>query len=267
MPFGLLFPPKPGKRGGKPVQIELEGIEFVYRRPGGLTTPVLGDFDLTVEHGSVHALVGPSGCGKTTVLRLLAGLETVTRGRIQFSGARSREHLTAFVFQTPRLIPWWTVERNVAIGAEFRVSPELHRKLAEFHTEQVGLGELRERLPPTLSRGQQTRAGLGRGLAHDAEVLLLDEPFVNLDAIARRRLYQEFETYWQLDPHTTVLVTHDVEEAVNLADRVSVMSAHPGPLVETVEVDAPRPRAGLDPAHPGLRAALDRVWGLLERGG
>jgi ABC-type nitrate/sulfonate/bicarbonate transport system ATPase subunit len=247
------------------VQIELKAVEFVYRRSDGPSTLVLKDFDLTVEHGSVHAVVGPSGCGKTTLLRLMAGLETATRGGIQFRGERHRDYLTSFVFQTPRLIPWWTVERNVAIGAEFRVSPELHRKLADFHTEQVGLAQFRDRLPPTLSRGQQTRVGLGRGLAHDAEVLLLDEPFVNLDAIARRRLYQEFETYWQLDPHTTVLVTHDVEEAVNLADRVSVMSAHPGPLVETVEVAAPRPRAGLDPAQPGLRAALARIWSLLER--
>jgi ABC-type nitrate/sulfonate/bicarbonate transport system ATPase subunit len=247
------------------VRIELDSVEFVYRSVGERRQRVLTDLSLTVEKGSVHAVVGPSGCGKTTLLRLIAGLEEPTGGKIRFVGDQRRQHLTSFVFQTPRLIPWWTVERNVAIGAEFNRSRELHQKVAEFHTKQVGLGALRRRLPPTLSRGQQTRVGLGRGLAHDAEVLLLDEPFVNLDAISRRNLYQEFETYWQLDPHTTVLVTHDVEEAVNLADRVSVMARSPGPLLETIEVDAGRPRAELPPDHPGLRSALDRIWALLLR--
>ena len=128
----------------------------------------------------------------------------------------------------------------------------------------MGLGELAERFPHTLSRGQQTRVGLGRGLAHDGEVLLLDEPFVNLDAISRGRLYGEFETYWQLDPHTSVVVTHDVDEAVGLADRVSVMRSGPGPILETVEVDAGRPRSELSPGHAGIRAAIARVWTLLE---
>ncbi len=246
------------------MRVEVRGLGFVYRSPQGLTTPVISDLDLTVESGAVHAIVGASGCGKTTLLRLVAGLESPGRGTVEFRGERRRENLTSFVFQSPRLIPWWTVERNVAIGSEFSKAPSLHQKVARFHTQQVGLGEMAGRYPLTLSRGQQTRVGLGRGLAHDAEVLLLDEPFVNLDAISRRRLYDEFETYWQLDPHTTVLVTHDVEEAVNLADRVSVMRSGPGPVLETVEVDAARPRSDLPPGHPGVRAAIGRVWSLLE---
>lgn len=246
------------------MRVEVRGLGFVYRSSQSVVTPVISDLDLIVENGAVHAIVGPSGCGKTTLLRLIGGLESPGRGTIEFMGERRRENLTSFVFQSPRLIPWWTVERNVAIGSEFNKAPSLHRKVAEFHTRQVGLGDMAERFPRTLSRGQQTRVGLGRGLAHDAEVLLLDEPFVNLDAISRRRLYDEFETYWQLDPHTTVLVTHDVEEAVNLADRVSVMRSGPGPLLETVEIDAERPRSDLPPGHAGIRAAIARVWGLLE---
>lgn len=246
------------------MRVEVRGLGFVYRSSQSVVTPVISDLDLIVENGAVHAIVGPSGCGKTTLLRLIGGLESPGRGTVEFMGERRRENLTSFVFQSPRLIPWWTVERNVAIGSEFNKAPSLHRKVAEFHTRQVGLGDMAERFPRTLSRGQQTRVGLGRGLAHDAEVLLLDEPFVNLDAISRRRLYDEFETYWQLDPHTTVLVTHDVEEAVNLADRVSVMRSGPGPVLETVEVDAARPRSDLPPGHAGIRAAIARVWGLLE---
>ncbi|MGH8927975.1 MAG: ABC transporter ATP-binding protein [Acidimicrobiia bacterium] len=247
------------------MRVDIHDLGFVYRSPGGpVGTHALSDLALIVESGSVHALVGPSGCGKTTLLRLLAGLEVPDRGFIDFVGHQRREHLTSFVFQTPRLIPWWTVERNVAIGSEFRHSEAMYRKVAEFHTKQVGLAEMAHRYPATLSRGQQTRVGLGRGLAHDAEVLLLDEPFVNLDAISRRRLYEEFETYWQLDPHTTVLVTHDIEEAVKLADRVSVMRASPGPLLETVEIEAERPRAELPPGHAGIRSAIGRIWTLLE---
>ena len=246
------------------MRVEVRGLGFVYRSQRGAVTPVLSDLDLAVDSGAVHAIVGSSGCGKTTLLRLIGGLESPGRGAVDFHGVRRRDNLTSFVFQSPRLIPWWTVQRNVAIGSEFSQAPDLHQKVAKFHTRQVGLGDMAERYPLTLSRGQQTRVGLGRGLAHDAEVLLLDEPFVNLDAISRRRLYDEFETYWQLDPHTTILVTHDVAEAVNLADRVSVMRPGPGPIIETVEVDAPRPRSDLRPGHAGIRAAVGRIWSLLE---
>jgi NitT/TauT family transport system ATP-binding protein len=249
------------------VRVEVRGLGFVYRSAQGVVTPVISDLDLTIDNGAVHAIVGVSGCGKTTLLRLIGGLESPGRGSIEFHGQRRRDNLTSFVFQSPRLIPWWTVQRNVAIGSEFSKAPSLHQKVAEFHTRQVGLEEMAERYPHTLSRGQQTRVGLGRGLAHDAEILLLDEPFVNLDANSRRRLYGEFETYWQLDPHTTILVTHDVEEAVNLADRVSVMRPGPGPIIETVEVDASRPRADLSQGHAGIRAAIGRIWSLLEDSG
>lgn len=203
--------------------------------------------------------------GKSTVLRLIEGLETPVRGSIEFLGERRHPNRTALVFQTPRLIPWWTVERNVAIGSEFKELPEeMYERIADFHTSQVGLDDVRGRHPHALSHGQKTRAGLGRGLAYDADVMLLDEPFSHLDALARRRMYDEFETFWQLSPRTTVLVTHDVEEAVGLADRVSVMRGLPGPLVATVEVDAGRPRGGISPADPGIRAAIGEVWRALE---
>lgn len=246
------------------MRVEMRDVSFAYRGQDGVT-PVLTAFDLTIQEGSVHALLGPSGCGKSTVLRLMGGLEEPGRGSIEFVGRRRRPNRTALVFQTPRLIPWWTVERNVAIGSEFTDLPdEMYDKIADFHTRQVGLDEVRKRRPHTLSHGQRSRAGLGRGLAYDADVMLLDEPFAHLDALSRQRLYDEFETFWQISPRTTVLVTHDVEEAVGLADRVSVMGRHPGPLVETVEVDAGRPRQDLSPAHPGIRAAIGAVWRALE---
>jgi NitT/TauT family transport system ATP-binding protein len=247
------------------VRVEIKGLGFSYGPATGPATKVLRRLDLTVEHGSVHAVVGPTGCGKSTLLRLIAGLEKAATGTISMLGERRRANLTAVVFQNPRLIPWWTVERNVGIGSEFTEQPpSMYKKVTDFYTRQVGLGLLKRRLPHTLSLGQQTKAALGRGLAHDAEVLLLDEPFVHLDAISRRRFHEEFETYWHLDPHTTIFVTHDVEEAVMLSDRVSVMRGGPGPLIDTVEVDTERPRSDISPADSGLRSAIASVWRALE---
>ena len=158
------------------------------------------------------------------------------------------------------------MERNIAISAEFRGKPELlYGKVRDYHMKLMKLDEVRGRRPDELSLGQQTMAGVGRGLAHDAEVLLLDEPFAHLDAINRRRLQIEFESHWSLDPRTILLVTHDVDEAVMLADRVSIMRQGPGALVDTVEVDAERPRADVSPVHPGIRSATAWVWDALER--
>lgn len=246
------------------MNVRITNLGFTYG--GEVPTRVLSDVDLEVTSGSVHAVVGPNGCGKSTLLRIVAGLEQPTSGRVEFVGPQRHEKKTALVFQDPRLLPWWTVERNVAISAEFSEKPnDVYLRIRDFHTRRMGLGAVRAQKPDTLSLGQQTMAGLGRGIAHDAEVLLLDEPFTHLDAINRRKLHEEFETHWQLDPRTILLVTHDVDEAITLADRVSVMRGGPGPLIDTIEVDAPRPRVGISPAHPGLRSATTWVWDALER--
>ena len=246
------------------MNVRITNLGFTYG--GAVHTRVLSDVDLEVRSGSVHAVVGPNGCGKSTLLRIVAGLEKPTAGRVEFVGPQRHEKKTALVFQDPRLLPWWTVERNVAISAEFSEKPnDVYLKIRDFHTRRMGLGRVRAQKPDTLSLGQQTMAGLGRGIAHDAEVLLLDEPFAHLDAINRRKLHEEFETHWQLDPRTILLVTHDVDEAITLADRVSVMRGGPGPLIDTIEVDAGRPRVGISPTHPGLRSATTWVWDALER--
>ena len=246
------------------MNIRITNLGFAYG--GEAPTRVLSGLDLEVKSGSVHAVIGPNGCGKSTLLRIVAGLEKPSTGSVEFVGPQRHEKKTALVFQDPRLLPWWTVERNVAISAEFSEKPEdVYHKIRDFHTRRMGLGRVRAQRPDTLSLGQQTMAGLGRGIAHDAEVLLLDEPFTHLDALNRRKLHEEFETHWQLDPRTILLVTHDVDEAVTLADRVSVMRGGPGPLIDTIEVDAQRPRVGISPIHPGLRSATTWVWDALER--
>jgi ABC-type nitrate/sulfonate/bicarbonate transport system ATPase subunit len=243
------------------VKVELRSVSFRY--PG--SDPVLADLDLTVADGSVHAIVGPNGCGKTTLLRLVARLEQPTQGSIEFVGTRRHANLTAMVFQDPRLIPWWTVGRNVGIGPEFaEVERGMLAHIRDFYSSLFGLGGLAERLPNMLSRGQQSRAGLGRAFAHEAEVLLMDEPFTHIDIPSRRRILGQLEATWIKSPRTTIFVTHDIEEAVLIGDRVSVMSRHPGPIVDTIEVDAERPRFDLPATHPGLRSAVSRTWDALE---
>ena len=249
------------------MDVEIRGVGFAYRSKSGFTE-VLRDLDVVVSSGSFHALVGPSGCGKSTLLKLVAGLEEPAAGTVEVVGRQRHEHATALVFQTPRLLPWWNIERNVGIGLEFSGKPRsLYEHVKDFYTAHVGLGGLGKRHPGTLSLGQQSRAGIGRALAHDADVMLLDEPFAHLDAIGRRKIQTDLERMWDLDPRTTLMVTHDIEEAVMLADRVSVMSAGPGPLVETVEVDAGRPRFTRRLDDPGVRSAMRRVWEALERSG
>jgi ABC-type nitrate/sulfonate/bicarbonate transport system ATPase subunit len=244
------------------MRLQIRGLSHRYEDSG---TPALSALDLDVVSGSVHAIVGPNGCGKSTLLRIVAGVMEPTSGRVDFVGDRRRENMSALVFQEPRLLPWWNVERNVAIGPEFGPKPSsLYRKVRDFYTKQVGLDRVRYQKPDELSLGQQTMAGLGRGLAHDSDVVLLDEPFAHVDAIARRHLREEFETHWQLDPRTVLLVTHDVEEAVLMSDRVSVMSRSPGPLIATIEVDVERPRIDAPLDHPGLLAAMSAVWTALE---
>jgi len=246
--------------------LEIDSVSFSYSDKNRGDTHVLDRFDLRVESESVHAIVGPSGCGKSTLLRLVAGLERPTRGEVRFVGPRRHAQDRALVFQDPTLIPWWTVGRNLGIGIEFDTTrSSIYSKVRDFTAQRVGLGGLADRLPGTLSRGQQTRVGIGRALAYDADVMLLDEPFTHLDAVAARRLREEFETHWQLDPRTYVLVTHDIEEAVLLADRVSVMSLAPAHVVETIEVDVGRPRTVDALTEPGSRAAIARIWDVLDR--
>jgi ABC-type nitrate/sulfonate/bicarbonate transport system ATPase subunit len=214
----------------------------------------------------VHSIVGPSGCGKSTLLRLIGGLERPDQGTITLRGTPSATNRVALVFQDPTLLPWWSVGRNVAIGAEFdRRRRPLYERIRNFNLDRVGLRHLAHRRPNTLSLGQQTRASIGRALAHDADVTLLDEPFVHLDAMAKRRIWDEFETHWQLQPRTYVLVTHDIEEAVLLSDRITVLSgSNPTSVVETIDVGLARPRRSGSITEPSFRAALAQVWEAVD---
>lgn len=225
---------------------------------------VLEDVSLSVPPGQFVSLVGPSGCGKSTLLRLVAGLDHPVAGSIFLDG---REVTgpgpgCGFVFQDPTLLPWLTVERNVALGpriAKVDQDPAWRSRVDEM-IEVVGLGEFRESLPAQLSGGMAQRASLARALVTRPDVLLLDEPLGKLDALTRASLQQQIGRLWAAQGFTALMVTHDVEEALLLSDRVIVLSQRPATVVADVTVDLPRPRRTEDPALVELRS---HVLGLL----
>ena len=251
------------------MRVIIDDLEFAYPEDRDVPTNIFDSFDLTIESRSVHAIVGPSGSGKSTLLRLVAGLERPLAGEVRFEGTRTAPKQTAFVFQDPLLVPWWSVGRNVGIGVEFDEERSgIYGKLKAFNLERVGLSRLAKRLPHTLSRGQQTRASIARAMAFDADVMLLDEPFVHLDVVTKKRLWEEFETHWQLEARTYVLVTHDIEEAILLADRVTVLSrVLPTRIIDTIEVGMRRPRDPSQMTGPDFRSAVGSVWDALEDAG
>lgn len=250
------------------MDVDLRALDFGYTSSTGAEW-VFRNFDFSVRSQTMHSIVGPSGCGKSTLLRLVAGLENPAGGSIELRGTPTAAQRTALVFQNPTLLPWWDVGRNVGLGVEFdKNRGELYEKIRSYSVDRVGLRDLIRRRPGTLSRGQQTKTAIGRAMAFDADVTLLDEPFVHLDAMTKRHMWSEFETHWQLEARTYILVTHDIEEAVLLSDFITVLSGStPTSIVETIEVGIARPRSLDAMTDPAFRAAVARVWEALESGG
>lgn len=211
----------------------------------GATLTALDDVSLDIAEGEFVTIVGASGCGKSTLLRLGAGLDTPTSGFVGHAGRPVTEPSLerGIVFQEPRLFPWLTVARNIALGLENSGLPNAEKKrLVESHLELVGLSAFANAYPHQLSGGMAQRAGIARGLVNRPNALFLDEPFGALDAITKTRLQDELQDIWAKERITMVLVTHDVEEAVYLGDRVVVMSPQPGRIRDIIPVELPRPR-------------------------
>lgn len=229
----------------------------------------LEEVSFSVSRGEFVCLIGPSGCGKSTLLRIVAGLIPPTEGEILLEGRPRRlpSSQVGLVFQEPTLLPWRTVRGNVALPLQMRgvTDREVDRRTAELLT-LVGLSDFGDEYPANLSGGMAQRAAIARALAQHPELLLLDEPFGSLDAITRERMASELLRIWEQKHRTVLMVTHSVEEAALLSDRVVVLSARPGHVVDIVEVPLPRPRSPAMLSSSELQSVAQRLrerlfWG------
>jgi len=228
---------------------------------------VLKGFDLSVRDGEFLSLLGPSGCGKSTFLNILAGLVPQSSGDIRVDGepVSAARHKLGVVFQGYALFPWRTVRKNVETGLEIRrVSRAQRRAEAEHYLRLVGLLDFADHYPHQLSGGMRQRVAIARALAYGPEVLLMDEPFGALDAQTRESLQQELLGIWEKNAKTVVFVTHSIDEAIFLSDRVAVMGRGPGRVKEIIDVDLPRPRDASLRHCAAFIALRQRAWESLS---
>ncbi len=244
--------------------LSARGVQMEYRdRQSGKRLLALENVDLDVPDGAFVSLLGPSGCGKSTFLKIVNGLLRQTSGEIKLHRvAKGRED--AMVFQDASLFPWYTVTDNVAYGLVCAgVSRKAARERVQPFIDLVGLGGFGDKYPYQLSGGMQQRANLARALAVDAAILLMDEPFASLDAQTRELMQAELLRIWNAARKTVVFVTHQIDEAVFLSDRVVVMAARPGRVIADITIDLPRPRELSVKRTPLFQDYGERIWGLL----
>jgi NitT/TauT family transport system ATP-binding protein len=224
--------------------ISITGVTKQYQR-GSTKTTALSEVNIQVEDGEFIAIVGPSGCGKSTLMRLIAGLHTPSTGGITIAGKPVTGPVTdvGIVFQSPVLLEWLKTLDNVLFQADMRgLDVEKYRERALALLQQVGLEDFGHCYPHELSGGMRQRASIARALLHDPAMLLMDEPFGALDALTREQMRLDLEALWMSTKKTVFFITHSVDEAVLLADRVLVMSARPGKIEREIRIDMPRPR-------------------------
>jgi ABC-type nitrate/sulfonate/bicarbonate transport system ATPase subunit len=228
-------------------RLELHIKQKSYRAATGGRLQVLGEISIALARGEVAALVGPSGCGKTTLLRIIMGLDRDFQGIVSLP-ANCR---LGVVFQEPRLLPWWTVDQNIRLAA-----PQASAKALSALYASLDLTEHRQHYPRELSLGLARRVALARAFAIEPDLLILDEPFVSLDAPLAERLRAELVELVSRRPVTTLLVTHSIDEAIGLADRVFLLSASPARIIADVPIEHPRSARSADE----IAAIANRVW-------
>jgi NitT/TauT family transport system ATP-binding protein len=248
------------------MKIVSRNVTKIYPTPRG-DTVALDDFSLDVAEGEFVCVVGPSGCGKSTYLRILAGLDTCTSGSVHIEpGADSRKPRNSVVFQEYAVFPWKSVLDNVAFGLQMRGIAKAEREArARRWLERVGLARFAGHYPHQISGGMKQRVGIVRALVNDPEVLLMDEPLGALDAQTRIVLQDELLRIWEETRKTVVYITHSLDEAILLGDRVILMSAHPGRLLATFDIDLPRPRTIATMNSARFAEFRGAIWELLGK--
>ncbi len=246
-------------------KLSARGLSMVFAADGK-QTHVLDDVSLDVNEGEFICLLGPSGCGKSTLLNMVAGFLAPTAGEVHIDGERVRgpDPRRVFVFQERGVFPWLTVEQNIGFGLR-ALSPQKRAEVIEHYVQLVGLRGFEGAYPHELSGGMKQRVEVARALAVNPDMLYLDEPFGALDSITRIQMRSELLRIWQAERKTILFVTHDIEESVQLADRVVVMSARPAKIRRIVEIDVPRPRDLSSPRYLELRDSIFEEIGLAHR--
>ena len=248
------------------VKLELSNISMLYTQRGRRFA-ALRDVSLRVETGEFISIVGASGCGKTTLLRIVDGLISPTHGEVSVDGRTVTRPGPdrGFVFQQDALFPWRTVRDNIVFGLEVQGRPRrLARARAEELIRLVGLSGFEQHFPHELSGGMRQRANLARALTIDPDILLMDEPFAALDAQTREIMQAELLRIWERGQKTVLFVTHQIDEAVYLADRVVVMTSRPGQIKAVLDVNIPRPRDLSVKRLPEFLAIVDEIWKMIE---
>ena len=247
-------------------QISVEGVSHTYRPPTGRPVLALDDISLDIRRREFIALLGPSGCGKSTLLYLIGGFLPIEKGRITVAQKPvvSPGPDRGIIFQHFALFPWKTVRSNVLYGLErMRLPRKERRQRAQSFIDLVGLGGFEDSYPAQLSGGMKQRAAIARTLAIDPEILLMDEPFGALDSQTRSLMQAELLNIWQRSPKTVIFVTHDVQEAVYLADRVAVMSARPGRIKAIVDTKFDKNNPDILKLKPFVEK-VDELWHLVR---
>jgi NitT/TauT family transport system ATP-binding protein len=246
------------------MKVVVRGLTKVYTTSQG-DIRAIGGVNLDVRDHELFGIIGPTGCGKTSLLHIIGRLEAPTTGTVEFVGEQHGKSPVAMVFQEAALMPWRTVEENVPLGAEFRrEGPSVYKRLSDFFLQVVRMLDFAGARPHELSGGMKQKVAIARALANDPEVVLMDEPFANLDAQTRLVMREELLRIWERDKKTVILVTHNIEEAVMLCDRIAVMSARPGLIKEIITVDIPRPRTMKSRSDPEFANCMDKIWTLLK---
>ena len=246
--------------------IYIEGLSMVYHDPRTYQEVcALQEINLVVQDREFLVLVGPSGCGKTTLIRLIAGLGRPTKGRIRIDRTFNDRPATSMVWQENALFPWRSVRKNILFGPEVKgVPPSVQKETFDRLIDMVHLQGCEHRYPHELSGGMRQRVNLARAIANDPEILLMDEPFASLDAQTKYLLSEELVGIWEKTKKTVVYITHSIEEAILLSDRIVIMTAMPGRIKETINNPLRRPRSTELISTSAYETLFRDVWSLLK---